>query len=110
MSALFTTGGTLHIQKAGLMIDTHAGIDAWVENMRTGWSGQPTLHAESNIVISEPEPGLIVSHSTWSAFVGGALASYGTHADVLRKEGGSDDRNGEWKFQRRVVRHLYPTS
>ena len=105
MSELFTADGTLHVHKADLVLGA-SEIDGWVARMRGVWDGQPTLHTEGNIVIQEPEAGLIVSHSTWSAFVGGSLASYGTHADILKHVEGSGGE-AQWKFQKRVVRHLY---
>ena len=108
MSELFVADGTLHVQKAGLVLDA-TDIDGWVARMRGVWDGKPTLHTEGNIVIQEPEPGLVVSHSTWSAFVGSSLSSYGTHADIL-KHVSSSGGEAQWKFQRRVVRHLYSAS
>ena len=105
MSELFTADGTLHVHKADLKLGA-SEIDGWVARMRGMWDDQTTLHTEGNIVIQEPEAGLIVSHSTWSAFVGGSLASYGTHADILKHVEGSGGE-AQWKFQKRVVRHLY---
>jgi len=104
LSTLFAAGGSLHIQKAGLVLSEPEEIDGWVAKMQGMWAGQPTLHTEANIVLEQPEPGLAVSHSTWFAYVGGSLASYGTHADVLEASG------DVWRFRRRVVRHLYSSS
>ena len=104
LSTLFAAGGSLHIQKAGLVLSEPEEIDGWVAKMQGTWAGQPTLHTEANIVLEQPEPGLAVSHSTWFAYVGGSLASYGTHADVLEASG------DVWRFRRRVVRHLYSSS
>ena len=101
LSTLFAAGGSLHIQKAGLVLSEPEDIDGWAAKMQATWAGQPTLHTEANIVLEQPEPGLAVNHSTWFAYVGGSLASYGTHADVLEATG------DVWRFRRRVVRHLY---
>ena len=108
MHELFMEDATLHVPKANLVLDA-GEIDDWVAKTQAGWNGQPTLHTEGNVVIHEPEPGLVVSHSTWSALVGGSLISYGTHADIL-KQVPLDDGESQWKFQRRVVRHLYSAS
>jgi len=110
MHELFMEDATLHVHvpKANLLLDA-GEIDDWVAKTQAGWNGQPTLHTEGNVVIHEPEPGLVVSHSTWSALLGGSLISYGTHADIL-KQVPLDDGESQWKFQRRVVRHLYSAS
>ena len=100
LSSLFLPEATLHVQKAGLVLSGEE-IDAWCTHMRTGWGDAATLDTEGNIVISAPEPGLVVSHSTWTALVDGELTSYGTHADIL------EEKDGEWLFRRRVVRHRY---
>ena len=106
LSDLFLEDATLHVQKANLVLDA-AEVDGWVAKLQAGWVGNPTLHTEGNIVMQEPEPGLVVSHSTWTALVGGNLAAYGTHADILKQVLSNDGENHQWKFQRRVVRHLY---
>jgi hypothetical protein len=104
LSALFAPGGTLAIEKAGVTLGAPEEIDAWCVRMRRGWDA-PTLHTEGNIVLDAPSAGLVVARSTWSALVGGTLASYGTHDDVLEAvEGGTGT---EWRFRRRIVRHLY---
>ena len=102
LSSLFADGGSLHIQKAGVVLSAPHELDAWVAKMQAGWASQPTLHTEANIVLQQSEPGVAVSHSTWFAYVGGSLTSYGTHADVLEASEGN-----VWRFRRRVVRHLF---
>ena len=102
LSSLFLPTATLHVQKLGIVLASGEEIDAWCERMRTMWDGAATLHTEGNIVLTAPEPGLIVNHSTWTALKDGELISYGTHADILEEAA-----PGEWLFRRRVVRHLY---
>ena len=81
-------------------------IDEWVARMQASWRGAATLHTEGNIVLDHVEPNVIVNHSTWTALVDGATTAYGTHADILEAV---PDEHGvvEWKFRRRVVRHLF---
>ena len=101
LSSLFASAARMHVVKAGLLL-TGDEVDAWCARMQKTWNGAATLHTEGNIVLEAKEPGVIVNHSTWTALVNGELISYGTHEDVLEEA-----ENGEWLFQRRVVRHLY---
>lgn len=105
MGELFTDGGTMHVMKASLMLTGSAEVDAWCARMREMWDGKATLHTESNIVLSNPEPGVFVNHSVWTAIIDGTVTSYGTHADVL--EATTAEAGLEFKFRRRVIRHLY---
>ena len=100
LSSIFLPDATLHVQKASLVLSGEE-IDTWCAKMRAAWGGAATLHTEGNIVLTAPEPGLVVNHSTWTALKDGQLVSYGTHADIL------EEAAGEWLFRRRVVRHLY---
>lgn len=114
LSDLFADAdATLHISKANAVL---AGdeIDAWCDRMRAGWHGAATLHTESNIVLEQVEPALVVSHSAWTALIDGKVTAYGTHADILEATTStlpsSQGDPSEWRFRRRVVRHLYSAS
>jgi len=106
MSSLFASPeATLHISKASAVLSGDE-IDDWVARMQAGWRGAATLHSEANIILDHVEENVVVSHSTWTAIIDGAITAYGTHADVLEAVK-SEDGELEWKFRRRVVRHLY---
>ena len=102
LSSLFMPDATLHIQKVGTVL-SGTDIDKFCETMQSKWEGSTTLHTESNIVLEVPteSSGVIVNHSCWTALIDGEISAYGTHADVL------EEKDGEWLFRRRVVRHLY---
>ena len=93
-----------------------AEIDAWCDRMRAGWHGAATLHTESNIVLEQVEPALVVSHSAWTALIDGKVTAYGTHADILEATTPPQGEQSElplpleWRFRRRVVRHLYSSA
>ena len=102
MGGLFAADdATMHVAKANLTLTGPEEIDAWCERMRKGWEGSPTLHVESNVVLEELEPGLVINHSSWKALVGGSVSAYGTHEDVL------ENVSGEWLFRRRVIKHRF---
>jgi hypothetical protein len=103
---LFLEDGEMHVEKVGLVLQGREDISAWCQRMREGWAGAPTLHAESNIVLSM-EGGLIVNRSCWSALIDGAVASYGTHDDVLETVRCEESDVVEWRFRKRIVRHLW---
>ena len=132
LSGLFAAQGTLHIQKADLVLSGKE-IDEWCVMMQQRWAaGGPTLHVrvqthtqtrtlptllavgdrrvqtwkqvESNIVLEAPEPQArcIMVSSYWTALQRGVTTSYGIHADVLEA-----DAAGEWTFRSRVITHTY---
>ena len=114
LSDLFADAdATLHISKANAVL-AGAEIDTWCDGMRAGWHGAATLHTESNIVLEQVEPALVVSHSAWTALIDGKVTAYGTHADILEATTStlpsSQGDPSEWRFRRRVVRHLYSAS
>ena len=92
---------SMHIPKAGLILQTREDIDAWCVHMHKRWT-TPTLHIESNVILQDHGE-TVVNHSYWTALQNGAITAYGTHADVLQRQ-----QDGEWRFWRRVIRHIHP--
>ena len=106
LSSLFRPDATLHISKVKAVLSGEE-IDEWAARMQATWRGAATLHSEGNIVLDHVEPNVIINHSTWTAVIDGAITAYGTHADVLEAVVNDEYGGVEWKFRRRVVRHLF---
>ena len=95
----------MSIVRPGLLL-TGEDIDAWCASMRQNWGDKATLHTESNVVLSAAEPGRVRNTSVWSAIVGGQLASFGTHEDVLVATNAGAG-GVEWRFENRTIKHLW---